>query len=234
TGGSMLPLTERVGSSGHPGIAYAFDRIPKLKRSYNTLSGNKTCFTLFNDANYNNAFQNLPLGNQLKHTTNNVWAGEAYPQSVAVATNPAVSGYVLEADFFKFRGRGYIQTTGRSNYIKIIDFVMGYQGSNSVVNDTKNSWAQRSNNSDVLATTSTNSEWDNLFQNSNTLIPAKSVAVHNIASGNYLGNINGANTTAATNSLRNMGKRISGSDAYADLFTNRVKQIIESLQQPTI
>ncbi|MES1226682.1 MAG: hypothetical protein ABUT20_65010 [Bacteroidota bacterium] len=229
TGGSLIPLTEKVGMPPkHPGIAYAFDSISAIKkRSYNTLDGNKTCFSLFNDINYNNAFQNLPLGNQLKNTTNSLWNGEIYPQAIPVSTNPAITGYVLEADFFKFRGRGYIQTTGRSNYIKVVDFIMNYNGTNSVVNNTKMKWAQRSNDRDVLATVSSNAEWDDLFQNSDTLIPAKSVEVHNLASGNYLGNINGANPGIAASSIRNVGKRISGGDAYANLFINRVTQIIE-------
>jgi hypothetical protein len=229
TGGSLLPLTERVGSKGHPGIAYAFDRILNLKKSYNTLPGNKTCFTLFNDSNYNTAFQNLPLGDQLKNTTDNVWAGETYPQIFPVSTNPASAGYVLEADFFKFRGRGYIQTTGRANYIKLIDFIMAYNGTNPVVNNTKMIWALRSGDHDVLATVSTNAEWDDLFQNSNTLMPAKSIEIHNSLSGNYLQKISGVNSTLANNTIRNVGKRISGSDAYANLFISRVTQVIELL-----
>ncbi|MEO5562731.1 MAG: hypothetical protein ABIR18_04830 [Chitinophagaceae bacterium] len=231
TGGSLLPLTERVGRTGHPGIAYAFDRIPGIKKSYNTLAGNKTCFQLFNDVNYNKAFQNFALGTQLRNTTNNVWASEAYPQNLAIATstNPAVTGYVLEADFFKFRGRGFIQTTGRANYVKLVEFVMKYQGTNSVVNATKAKWAQRSTDSDVLATISSNAEWDDLFQNSNTLIPAKSIEIHNGSAGNYLGNINGTKPALATSTIRNVGKRISGADSYANLFINRVTQIIELL-----
>jgi hypothetical protein len=229
TGGSLLPLTERVGSKGHPGIAYAFDRIPGLKKSYNTLPGNKTCFQLFNDNQYNIAFQNLSLGAQLKNTTNNAWAGEAYPQVLPASTNPAATGYVLEADFFKFRGRGYIQTTGRANYIKLIDFVLNYQGQNNSVNQTKAKWMQRSADRDVLATISSNAEWDDLFQTSNTLIPAKSIAIHNSLSGNYLGNIDGTTPPLATSTIRNVGKRISGADSYATLFINRVTQIIELL-----
>ena len=229
TGGSLLPLTEGVGSAGHPGIAYAFDRIPGIKKSYNTLPGNKTCFKLFNDAAYNNAFQNLPLGSQLKNTTDHVWEGEAYPQSFPASTNPAAAGYVLEADFFKFRGRGYIQTTGRANYIKLIDFVMSYHGTNSVVNNSRTNWVQRSNDHDVLATVSSNAEWDDLFQNSNTLIAAKSIEIHNSLSGNYLGSINAANPILAASTIRNVGKRISGAETYADLYISRVTQIIELL-----
>lgn len=230
TGGSLLPLTERVGSAGHPGIAYAFDRIVGLKRSYNTLAGNKTCFQLFNDTAYNKAFQNLPLGNQLKNTTNNVWSGEAYPQNLPTSTNPAVTGYVLESDFFKFRGRGFIQTTGRTNYSKLVEFVVNYNGTNSVVKTMQLKWGQRSTDKDVLASVSTNSEWDELFQNSNTLIAGKSIAIHNATAGDYLGGINGANPAVAKSSIRNVGKRISGGDNYANLFLNRVTQIIEALK----
>jgi hypothetical protein len=232
TGGSLQPLTERVGSKGHPGIAYAFDRIPGLKRSYNTLAGNKTCFQLFNDPSYNKAFQNLPLGSQLKNTANKVWEGEVYPQSLSIptSTNPAVTGYVLEADFFKFRGRGFIQTTGRSNYARLVEFIMRYNGSNSTVKAMQLKWGQRSTDKDVLASVSTNAEWDELFQNSNTLIAGKSIAIHNETSGNYLGTINGANPAVAKSSIRNVGKRISGGDNYANLFLNRVTQIIEALK----
>jgi hypothetical protein len=81
-----------------------------------------------------------------------------------------------------------------------------------------------------VATISTNAEWDELFQNSNTLIAAKSIDIHNKSAGNYLGNINGANPAVATSSIRNVGKRISGGDAYANLFINRVTQIIELLK----
>lgn len=229
TGGSLLPLTERVGSAGHPGIAYAFDRIPGLKKSYNTLPGNKTCFQLFNDDKYNSAFQNLPPGSQLKNTTNNVWANETYPAGFPASTNPAITGYVLEADFFKFRGRGYIQTTGRANYLKVIDFVLSYTGANIVVNNMKAKWMQQSNDPDVLATVSSNAEWDDLFQNSNTLIPAKSIEIHNRLSGDYLGDINGSNPDVAHSTIRNVGRRISGDKKYADLYISRVTQIIELL-----
>lgn len=231
TGGSLIPLTEKVGRPPlHPGIAYAFDKITETKkRSYNTLAGNKTCFALFNDVNYNNAFQNLPLGSQLKNTTSAAWNGEAYPQTIPTSTNPTATGYVLEADFFKFRGRGFIQTTGRTNYSSVIDFVMKYTGSNPVVKNMKTTWAQKSTNNDVLATISTNAQWDELFQNSGGLIGAKSVEVHNRLSGGYLGKINGSTPATAISSIRNMGTRISGGGPYVDLFLNRVTQIIDLL-----
>ena len=133
------------------------------------------------------------------------------------------------ADFFKFRGRGFIQTTGRSNYSSIIDFIMKYTGDDPVINNMRSAWVLQSANTDTLATVSTNAEWDNLFQNTGGLIAAKSIEVHNRLSGDYLGKINGTNPTTAATSIRSMGKRISGGDAYADLFLNRVTQMAELL-----
>jgi hypothetical protein len=47
TGGTFTPLSEGLGSSGHPGISYGFDRISGLKLGYNTLNTNKTAYDLF-------------------------------------------------------------------------------------------------------------------------------------------------------------------------------------------
>ena len=33
----------------------------------------------------------------------------------------------------KFRGRGFIQTTGRVNYIELINFIQQYNGTNSTL-----------------------------------------------------------------------------------------------------
>lgn len=229
TGGRLQPLTENVGRAGHPGIAYAFDKIPGIKKSYNTLSGNKTGFKLFNDAHYNQAFNSLPLASQLKNTTNPVWAGEAYPQAVSTSTNPQQSGYVLEADFFKFRGRGFIQTTGRSNYIKLVQFIMAYTGSSNTIVQVKERWRAVSADPDVMATISTNADWDSLFQRGDSLIAGKAISLHNNACGNYLKKVTSSSPSAALDSVFHMGKCISGSKVYAELFKNRVEQILNAL-----
>ena len=226
TGGRMIPLTEGVGRTGHPGIAYAFDKIPGIKKSYNTLSGNKTCLQCFNDVNYNKAFANLPLADKLRNTTNAVWSGEAYPQNNApTSTNPAISGYILEADFFKFRGRGFIQTTGRGNYIQLINFIMSYNGSNQLILSIKAKWSNLSNDADVLASMSSNANWDDLFQKSDNLIACRAIRTHNRTGGNYLEKLK----MQDLKTVFNMGLRISGATSYATLFQNRVQQILALL-----
>lgn len=226
TGGRMIPLTEGVGRIGHPGIAYAFDKIAGIKKSYNTLPGNKTCMQCFNDPAYNRAFIHLPLANKLNNSTNTVWAGEVFPQSIApTSTNPGISGYLLEADFFKFRGRGFIQTTGRANYKQLINFIMSYKGVNELILSIKAAWSNLSGDADVLASISTNVNWDNLFQKSDNLIACRAIRTHNITGGNYLEKLNIQNLKT----VFNMGLRISGATNYATLFQNRVQQILASL-----
>lgn len=232
TGGTLVPRTEIVGSPGHPGISYAFDSIPGLKKSYNTLPANKNCFLLFNDPDYNKEFGSLPLADQLMNTTDRVWQGSVYPQqTISTSTLPAVTGYVLEADFFKFRGRGFIQTTGRANYIKLIQFIAAYTGSNAVLTGIKNRWKSLSGNADTLASISTNADWDNLFQESSCLVAGKAIAIHNAASGCYLQELGNVTCDTIARMLYNMGLRISGADNYAMLFQNRVLQVLDLLQQ---
>jgi hypothetical protein len=67
--GDFTPAAERMGSAGHPGMAYLFDRIPGRKRSYNTLTGNQTALDCFRDEYFVGAHGGLPLGMQLAHTS---------------------------------------------------------------------------------------------------------------------------------------------------------------------
>lgn len=230
TGGRLIPLTEAVGCTGHPGIAYAFNKIPGIKKSYNTLPGNRTCLQNFNDASYNKAFGKLPLADKLKNTAGQLWAGEVYPQeTISYSPNPSLTGYVLESDFFKFRGRGFIQTTGRSNYARLVSYVMNYTGNDQVITSIKASWKDLSNNTDSLVSMSTNADWDNLFQKSNSLVAGRAISVHNESCGKYLQGISSATQPATEKSLYNMGLRISGGGDYASLFQNRVVQILNQL-----
>lgn len=225
TGGKLMPTTERVGNVGNPGLAYAFNVIPGTKKSYNTLSTNKTAYDLFHDADFKARHGNLALGDSLKDTTNVAWKGTTYPAGIDSSTDPARTGFIQETDFYKFRGRGFIQTTGRTNYKPIIDYILQYTGSNVLVNQYKSNWKGKS--SETIATISTNRDWDVLFQNTDLLIPAVAINVHNKACGGYLAKI--TLQPGADNSIKNMGKAISGTDSYATLFYNRVLQVLNGL-----
>jgi hypothetical protein len=93
----------------------------------------------------------------------------------------------------------------------------------------KNSWIALSSDPDVISTISTNDEWNDLFMQTNLIIAAKAINVHNNASGNYLGNISTQNPATSAASIDKMGLRISGGTTYATLFLNRVTQIIDSM-----
>src|SRR5580704_6286437 len=60
-GADFTPKPERMGRAGFPGLSYLFDAIPNLKRSYNTLSGNKHALDCFNSTAYNTAHGAKPL-----------------------------------------------------------------------------------------------------------------------------------------------------------------------------
>ncbi len=216
----FTPKAERMGRAGFPGLSYLFDAIPALKRSYNTLSGNKLAFDCFNSAAFNAAHGAKPLGNRIAGTSDARWRGETYPRAdFPTDPTPAITGYILEADFMKFRGRGFIQTTGRSNYSRLIDFVKSYTGDNNTLDFFAFQW--RNLTPDAVADASSNDDWDRLFTQSDLIIPAKAIGLHNQTSGNYLG-LSGDPDQA----VFNMGKRISGGDAYANTFRARVTQVL--------
>jgi hypothetical protein len=217
---NFQPVAERMGRAGFPGLTYLFDRIPGLKRSYNTLAGNKTAFACFRSAAYNAAHGGKALGARLANTNDRRWEGEAYPRvDFPTAPDAAVAGYVMEADFMKFRGRGFIQTTGRANYGKLIEFVQGYDGDNNVVDFYQAQWAGRT--VEEIADATSNEDWDRLFQQTDLVIAAEGVRRHNLASGNYL-----ALAGDVDRAVWNMGKRISGGDAYAEKYRGRMEELI--------
>jgi len=243
TGGTFTPLTENVGRTGHPGIAYAFDVISGIKYGYNTLSTNRTAYDLFKDSKFKSAHVTKPLGSLLKDTSDNRWKGDSFPQGFSgnVETETNISGktntFLTEADFMKFRGRGYIQTTGRRVYYSIIDFVLSYSGNDQVINSIKNSWKSYGSDKDAISSISTNQQWDDLFQKTNSIIANYAVYVH-ASSGGAIGKKNyhwidsESSDTILNKNIKQVALAIAGGYAtkYAELFYGRVMQQLNLIE----
>jgi hypothetical protein len=224
--GNFTPATERMGVAGHPGMAYLFDRIEGKKRSYNTLPTNKTAFDCFNHPSFIAAHSTRPLAARLRRTTDRRWVGDAWPADFPTDPDPAVTGFICQADFVKFRGRGFIQTTGRDNYVPLIDFVKAYRGDNSTIDYHRHTWGAKT--AGEIAYETTNEDWDRLFRDTDLIVAAEAIRVHSAASGNYLRLGADAATLDGTGpgSVYYMGLRIGGSQGYAGLFKERVAAVL--------
>lgn len=236
TSGRFTPITELIGTTGHPGLAYPFDAIPNLKRSYNKNPGlgNKTAFECFNNPDYIDAFGTLPASS-LANTNDPVWKGDVYPQAtVSTSSAPSRNGFIIEADFMKFRGRGLIQTTGRDNYRRIIRFVQNYTGDNGVIQEFKSNWEDLTE--DQAAFVSSNADWDRLFQETDLEIASASIQQHNRVAGNYfdLSSDEATLNGSAAGSVQFMGKKISGSNTYAATFFERTAMVLNTLDRAEI
>jgi hypothetical protein len=153
----------------HPGLAYAFDKIDGLKQSYNH-APNRSALSLFEDALFVRSHGTLPGGDAILHRA---------------------GGFVMEADFYKFRGRGIIQTTWRSDYELLIDWILSDEASaNATLAALGQRWRSATSGLsgqqqlDAIATISTNQDWDLAFAEPVTL--AKGVAIDSKNKANYL------------------------------------------------
>ncbi len=227
---SFLPISELVGTTGHPGIAYAFDEIQGLKRSYNIEPLNRLAGDLFRDPQFLSAHGNKPQAPQVANTTDPRWNGTAYPQGeFPISTDPGESGIILEADFYKFRGRGLIQTTFRSNYAGLIAFVKACNDPNPVIQEFRGRWAALS--PDEAATVSSNADWDRLYQETDCIVALEAIRQHSQGAGNYLAVSSDRDVLAGqgVGSAFRVGNSVSGSSAYGHIFSARVLQLIKAI-----
>ncbi len=247
TGGQFEGFPERCGQGRsdargrHPGLAYAFDRIIDVKRSYNTAESNRTAGALFNDREFIRAHGSLPGGSQLAgrgDDLDRVWHGEIFPQQAfSTEEDPARNGFIMQADFYKFRGRGVIQTTGRESYLKVIRFILRYQGTSALVAEYRDRWQGLTE--DVAATVSTTQDWDRLFDDPEIL--ASGPALHGRQGSvdyrimdlraevlNHVPPSSG-NPRGTSGSIYALGRRVSGRHRYgAGVYRDRVLGLLNA------
>ncbi|HJU09315.1 MAG TPA: hypothetical protein VJ728_00485, partial [Candidatus Binataceae bacterium] len=207
-------------------LKYMFEPKAAGGSSYNVRTGgNRIAYDLFNDADFNAAHQAKQLGAQLKNTTDTAWKGTTWP--AAISTDPAIAIYVSEADFYKFRGRGVIQSTWRNAYRKIVEWLQLYSGGNSVLQQYRTQW--QGQDVQKALTQSSNADWDQIFGEIETV--AKAISLHSEGANSYLGLALDAQTLngAGDGSIQYMGYRISGSADYGRNFHQRVVQMMDAL-----
>ncbi|MCB0527339.1 MAG: hypothetical protein H6575_07920 [Lewinellaceae bacterium] len=250
TGGRFRSVTEICGRGAkdrngvrHSGLAYAFDRIPGIKKSYNTIAGNVSAFDCFASPVFCAAHASLGLAGTLAGSDDPtaidpVWKGETYPSDRFQTVEDLVeTGFVMQADFYKFRGRGPIQITGRAPYRKIVQYILSYEGTNPVLNKYKNRWQSLS--ADDACYASSDLDWDEIFAQKR--IVALSLRIYaDLASPSRnmlviskdLDSLNDDKRRAG--SIWNIGRTISGSSRYAnDDYKPRVVEMLETIAQHT-
>jgi len=243
--GNLAGKNEMVNGSDvpHPGLAYAFDRIPNKKHSYNNGGSNRTCLALFSDALFLKAHRQKAGADAILNRPTGIdpkWGGDTWPAGVPTTPDAAMNGFVMEADFYKFRGRGVIQTTWRAGYEDLIRWILGDgAAANPVLAELAKRWQDATKNIEpakqvsAIATISSNADWNTAFSQAITL--AKGIAIFSASKKNFvnglkkdLATLEGSVTTPG--SLRFFASRINGGD-YADTVAPKMKALICGLAE---
>ena len=222
-------------------------RPQRSKRSYNdfgrsaTHRNNKTAYELFNDPAFLEAHRDEALYERVARTTDRVWDGHVYPNGFP--TDPDQGGIITQADFYKFSGRGLVQTTWSGAYMRLIDATLQYEGSNRIILEYRNAWrGKRSSGLSIrdIASQTKNSDWDRLFMETNNEFACLAVYCFQHAKNDFLQIPTDAARLQATQtassgsgSIFYVGYRVGGSRRYGELVRERVMQMLSRLLHDT-
>lgn len=226
----------------HPGLAYFFDRIElrpgRTKASYNQMRGGRTAGSLFNDPTFIRAHGTLGGASQLANhgnDFNDAWNGRYYPQAeFSTREDDPETAFIRETDFYKFRGRGIIQTTGRASYLRHAAFIRGYRGPDPVIQALATRWASLSDQDSCTA--STNADWDGYFGVPEVLglgvrFHAGTTRYHHMSRrAEVLNAVEAGQALGQSGSIYRMGRRISGSGDYGrGTYRDRVLGLMRAM-----
>lgn len=161
-----------------------------------------------------------------------------------------LSEYFANADFNKFKGRGYIQITTRANYRRLCESVINHSsdygyGQNPEITRVIDSWHQVSGRYsvhgneliDLILTYSTSLDWDALFNDETLIFPLRALYVYQKRKNNFLTQLSTDRISTETFLVREAvpgsiyltGTGMSASHDYHELFYDRICQKIKAL-----